>query len=565
MLLVVLCYAPSSRSDFNYDDSWTIVHNSALRSLANFPDFLTGRAVVEQRPDAWRPLMVLSLMVDYQLFGLSPAGFHLHSVLWHLGCVLMLWVLCRRLWPLGYLALIAAVLFAVHPLHVEPVAAINYREDLLATFFSLAALALLIPSPGPSPSQADPVYPHSPSRWRLPAAAVLVICGLGAKATAAVTPLLFFVLMILGRGGPLPGRIRSAIPGCLATAAGLMAFLGWRMATSGSINPYPAMGIEDALAGQGWGVCLATHAEVFARTFLQLLIPFGLSAEYEQPVRGLLSAPGLASIALLVALFIATGVLASRRYQTEALALALLLICWLPTSGLFSLPNLRADRYAYLPSVGFCILGASLIERVSNIHLRKSITFAILIFFSLLCFQHQMVWRTPYALWSHAAEHAPGSSRAWSGLASAQSRAGVITEAEQTARRAVTLATSSGNEHMVLANILARQGKLQQALAYYQRAQSLKVRHPGFLLANWGLALHLAGRDEEAEGKLRQAIRTNPNLTQAHTNLGRVFIAQQKYIEACQTLTRAATLDPDSRMIKGLRDCAKCNSAKEGP
>ena len=113
------------------------MHNSVIRSFSALPDLLTGKAVREGVPDGWRPLMVFSLMLDYRLFGGGATGYHLHSVLWHLGCVILVFVAVRRWFGEGPLALATAVLFAIHPIHVEPVSAINYREDLLAAFFHL--------------------------------------------------------------------------------------------------------------------------------------------------------------------------------------------------------------------------------------------------------------------------------------------------------------------------------------------------------------------------------------------------------------------------------------------
>lgn len=547
-LLTLSCFVWSLGAGFVYDDAWTIQHNSAIRSFDALPDLFDGSAVARRVPDAWRPLMVASQMLDYRLFGLRPLGYHLHSVLWHLACVLMVWLLIRRLFRLPRLALTAAALFAVHPIHVEAVAAINYREDLMAAAFGLAALVLLLrplgeeasaAAPGPSPKEVV-----RPLGWTTAAAAALLVVGLLAKATVVVMPLLFVALRLALP--PRGSRLRAALPGAIALSAAVAAFVCWRLVSAGTLDPYHGHNISttaDRLAGLGW----LAHAEASLRTLLQLLIPAGLSPEYDQPARAWSSWPVVATLLGLLALVVATQQAFARKAIVEATGLAWLLIAWIPTSGLFPLPNLRADRYAYLPSVGCCLLLAGLIGRIPRPGLRGVVAALAVGLLAATTVAQVRVWRSDWTVWRRATAVAPRSGRAWTGLARAQVAVGQLGTAEASARRAVALAPGSGTSQLVLANILARQKKLRAACQHYALAEQLTVRHPGHLYTSWGWALFLLGDGPAAQQKLRLAIARLPGLARAHINLSRVLMKAGRIAEARAALQRAVELAPERR------------------
>jgi hypothetical protein len=532
-LLAFVCFVPALSGQFVFDDHWTIVHNSAIRSFDRLPDLFSGKAVADQVPDAWRPLMVVSHMVDYRLFGLRPIGFHLHSLLWHMACVLVAFQLVWRLARRSELALVAAALYAVHPLVVEPVAAINYREDLLATFFSLAALTVLL----------DPVERRLRRfGWATLGAALLLGVGLLAKGTAAVTPLLFVALGLATRE-----RLRTLLPTALGLSAVVGLFVLWRWVTAGAVNPYLQLGVSTAHKDAGGLTTMLTQAEVFARTAAQMVIPVGLSPEYGQALQaGFL---GVVGLVLLVGLALAAVVLARRGHVVESWASFVICVGWIPASGLLPLPNLRADRYVYLPLLGFCLLAAALVARLGK-RVQPAVVVLTLFVLGLLAVGQQGVWRSELALWTRAAQSAPDSSRAFRGLARAQAQDGRLTQAERTARHGLSI-LDSGNTRLVLANILARQRRLQDALEQYEGAHRLGVRHPAYLYASWGWIKHQAGGDD-AEHLLRRAIRHDPSLALAHANLGQVLAAKGRHLAACRSMRAAVKLAPERSLYRRL-------------
>lgn len=541
-LLTLVSFAPSLRAGFVYDDQWTIVHNSSVRSFVHFSDLWTGKAMREGMADAWRPLMVVSQMLDYHVFGLRPLGHHLHNLLWHLACVLLLYGLCLRVFGARDLALGCAALFAIHPVHVEPVAAINYREDLISTALGLAALLLLWPRGGVGE------YPRPRA---LLGSAALLLGGLLAKESVAVLPLVYLGLC-LALPGPATAasRLRSALPGTAALLAAVAAHLAWRWITTGSVDPYPALGSTMPLAGQGFLQRLPTHAEALVRSTAQAIVPLGLSPEYPVVPRSWASAAGLGSVALLLALTTSTAWLLLRRRGLLACAALIWLMGWLPYAGLLSLPNLRADRYAYLPAWGCCLLWAGALLRLPGPEVRRWAVTVLIGVFLVLTIRQQNIWRSELHLWSAASRAAPASVRAIAGLARAQSLAGLHADAERSARHALALAGRSGLPHLILANVLVRANQPARALAHYRSAESLGVRHPDHLYTSWGWALFRLGHTEEAERTLRRAIDRNPGLAVAHANLARVLLAQDRRADAAAALRRAIDLAPEQRSYR---------------
>jgi tetratricopeptide (TPR) repeat protein len=267
--------------------------------------------------------------------------------------------------------------------------------------------------------------------------------------------------------------------------------------------------------------------------------------------------PAIGSLLGILALVTATCWAFARGARAEAIGLAWLLVAWIPTAGLLPLPNPRADRYAYFPSVGWCLLCAGILGRVGRSTWRQGLKLLVFSLFFVATVLLVRVWRSDRTVWTRAVAVAPRSGRAWAGLARARAAAGQLAAAEQAASHAVELSPASGPLHLVFANILARRGDLGRALAHYARAEQLVVRHPGYLYASWGWALFLAGDAAAAEQKLRIAVHRSPSLAQAHANLARVLAKRGRVTEGRAALRRAIRLAPERsswrRLLEQLR------------
>jgi hypothetical protein len=142
-LLALASFAPTVRFGFVYDDVWTVVENGFLRT-PRLGALFAGRAFAQHVPDADRPLMVLSALFDVRIFGTHAWGHHVVRVLEHVATSALVFLFAEGLGLSLVAAGAAAILFAVHPAHVEAVAVVSFREDILAAMFALAACVLLL-------------------------------------------------------------------------------------------------------------------------------------------------------------------------------------------------------------------------------------------------------------------------------------------------------------------------------------------------------------------------------------------------------------------------------------
>jgi protein O-mannosyl-transferase len=411
-----LTYARVWRFGFIYDDYWTVVGNVHLgRPLRELlAAALSGRTVEWNMPDATRPLMGLSLWLDRRAFGLAPAGYHLHSVALYAGVCVLAFGLAFGLLRSFVPALLAGLAFAVLPIHVEAVAAVNYREDLLAAlgWFGAAAVAFW-PGRGGFRGQAFVCG----ALWAL---------ALLAKESALVAPAFVAVLLLIRR----PSVLGADVVPPLTLVAGAVAalWLNWRYGLSRLGEQIPTASYAS------WPDRLARTARFELIGLWKSLLPLG-----PQPERDKLGDAhwawclGLAVVVVLVVL------LARRRsLRVPAAAVALALISPLCSSPLFAPVNELADRYWFMGSFGAALLLGWAVHRARS---RAVLLAAIVLLGGLgvASSRASSVWASEVSLWTVAVQRAPASARAWVALSRVHRMAGQRELAERTLERALTL------------------------------------------------------------------------------------------------------------------------------
>jgi tetratricopeptide (TPR) repeat protein len=496
----------------------------------------------------------------------SPSFYHLVSVLLHAVATWLFFRLIRgagaTLWP----AFGAALLFAAHPIHVEAVAYVTGRADLLATVCALGALVIARSAPVCAPGGCR--------SWRVwPAYALLAVAVL-ADEVALVTPLL---LVGLDRWGsprvPAQGR-RPLYAGFAAVAvAGLLARIG-----AGMLH-FPSRHELLARDAGPWAAVIAAYE--FLRT---LIVPHPLNA-----MRSLTS-PEAASWALRLSAFTALAALAflvwARRKdplaRTGALLFALPLLPALPISPFEG--AYVEERAAYFASVGFCFLVASLLSWLaSRSPGARTATVALAVVLAVGAVERTLhrvpVWKSNVALLSEAArldprDPAPHVALADQYMADANYGAALYAldtaigldstnadayhkrtvllvrmekypEAEAAARKAVALEPDEAVFWANLGDILMRRNRIQEAVPATRRAVSLDSTNA----ENWynhGVALAAAGSLAPAIAAYRRTIAINPDHFQAVNNLGAVYGYLGRMDEARETYEKAVQLQPTS-------------------
>ena len=542
-LATLLVYLPVTRCRFvNFDDDEYITRNPVVQQG------LTGAGVAwaftTRHASNWHPLTWLSHMTDCELFGLNAGAHHSVNALCHAANAALLFVLlfrltrrcgaaaarpADRLWPCAFIA----ALFAWHPLHVESVAWVAERKDVLSTL--LALLALL----------SYTKFAQENNRRSFWFALLFFALGLLAKPMLVTLPFLLLLLDYwpLQRmpGTGIAPLLREKIPFFLLAAAScVVTFLAQRNEAVATLAKVPlALRLENLPVA---------YAGYLAKIFW----PSPLAVFY--PLPGKIAAPAVAAAAAALIL-ISAGVWRARRRRPY------LPVGWLwflgmlvPVIGLVQVGGAAlADRYTYLSATGIFIMvafaGADLAKRFA---FPKMVLPAAAIGILAACValtEHQLrFWRNGEALFRHAIAVTKDNDVALVDLGVALDAQGRFEEAVGCYREAARLAPGRYQIHNNLGNILNQLGRTPEALVEYQEAVRLK---PGLASLHNGTGQVLAqlGRSDEAAAEFAEAARLDPHYASPHLELGKVLLRQGRDVEAVAQLRAAVRLDPENFQV----------------
>ena len=339
-------YLPALRNDFAYDDVAVIQQDTRVHGLDSIPAILgSGYWQDDAALSLWRPLTTLSFALDWAIRPADPAWFHAVNIAWHALATALLTLLLARL--CGNAAALAGGLgFALHPVHVEAVANVVGRAELIAACAAFGALLLWQrPRPGIA---------------RVAAVAALYLVALGAKESAIVLPLLL-VLLDLGtaelRGGRARAWLRARGPALLALAGVAMTYVLVRTQVLGGALPSridPSLDITPHAPGRVY-----TALQVWPHILRLFVFPRTLLADYGPRILLPRPEPDAAVLAgaLVLAALLVGGVLASRRgHRLTGMLLLWVPIALLPVSNFFfPIGVLLAERTLYLPSAAVAL------------------------------------------------------------------------------------------------------------------------------------------------------------------------------------------------------------------
>ena len=464
----------------------------------------------------WHPLTWMSHMLDSELFGLDPGGHHGTSLVLHVLNALLLFGVLQYMTGTPWASGFVAALFALHPLHVESVAWVAERKDVLSTFFGLLSL------------WSYAVYARCGGRGRYLLAGLFLALGLTAKPMLVSLPLVFLLLdywplrrmMIgsVGRGRTLAGKRAGGtlvqlfvekLPLLALSAASSV--VTWLVQRGG--------GAVSAPFDLSLGMRMANAALSYLRYIGKMLWPADLSVLYPHP-----NMPGgtpwagwqvATAVAALIAL--TWGFYRSRRPYA--------LVGWLwyvvtlvPVIGLIQVGSqAMADRYTYLPLVGlFIVVAWAGSEAWTRFEGRNVLRWALaaagvvaVTASAAATWAQASHWRDTVTLFEHSLEAAPG---------------------------APTLHNNLGIE-------LDLRGRRAEAMAHYRRALEIVPDYPEAHY-NLGVALSATGDHEAAIDELRQVLRTHPDHPMAHYELGLALDRLGRGDEALQSFKQAASSRP---------------------
>lgn len=484
ILAAILPYVAGLNFPFVYDDHGSIAENPFLKRPDALAKTLTLRTLFDPHVlDGQRPVVIVSYLLDQAGWKLNPLGYHITNVLLHAGSVLLLFSLLCKLSATPFLRVSAPLLFALHPALTEAVHVPAFREDLLAAFFLVLFLRVAI---------------SSRPFWSLPALAL----ALGSKETAVVAPaLLGWIILCFPSGASSSSK--KSIGLVIASAALVFAFL---------VLSYSARPLQ-AASGPWNGLALRfpqnlwTSPWLFARWLQILIAPHPLCADYiVSPVRSFLDTRCLAGLAVVFAT-VAGAIFTRRRAPFIAAGLGWLIINYAPVSNLVPLFNPLADRYLYLPAIGFVIAIACALEKLPSRAMVLGVVIACCLGMTTARLQ---IWRSDETLWAATARTEPRSARAQSWLGILAADRGDLTEARV---RYDTANLLNPQDVTAIINLAVLDGKAGDVKSAAEKLRAAVNIRPDKIDAWWNLALalHLAGNDKEAEWALQHAAQLDPS------------------------------------------------------
>ena len=548
-------YWPVIHCDFlNYDDPAYFTSNPRVLTGLTPGNvlwaFTTGHA------SNWHPLTWLSLMLDAELFGKGPVGPHLTNLVLHAANTALLFLLLRRLTAATWRSALVAALFALHPLHVESVAWVTERKDVLSAFFGLLSLWAYA-------RFVEEFKVQSP-RFKVFFAASLLFFALGLMSKPVLVTLPLVMLLLdwwpLGRVASDQWRMtrfRIRIP--QPSSLNQLLFEKWPFFVLSS-----ASCVVTFLAQQkGGAVATLTRYSLsertenafvsYARYLGKMFWPSALTSPYPHPGHWPLWLVWFAMV-LFIGLCIAALWL-GRRFPFVPVGWFWFVGMLVPVIGLVQVGNqAMADRYTYLPLIGlFVVLVWGLGEVCLSWRVPKQpVIFLATIALAACALQtrNQLgYWRNNETFFRHALAVTKNNYLACVNLGTWLSKRGQIAEAMDLFRQALRMNPDDSDVLYNLGNAFAKLGDWDEAIGNYRRALQITPDQAD-ILDNLGFALAAKQQFAEAITDFNAALKLNPDSASAHNNLATVLFRQHRFEEAEQHYRAALRLAPDDPQVE---------------
>jgi tetratricopeptide (TPR) repeat protein len=566
---VAWVYWPVFKYDFvSYDDDVYVMNNQAVKVGINLQTikwaFTSGYA------SNWHPLTWLSHMLDYQMFKSWAGGHHLVNILFHIANTILLFYFLKKALSLLWPSVFIAAAFALHPLHVESVAWIAERKDLLSTFFWMLTMIAYI------------TYAKNIGQKKYYWLALLFfVFGLLAKPMVVTLP---FVLLLLDYW-PLERKfnkrlLTEKIPFFILSAAScVVTYLVQQR--GGAITNVEAYGLKTRAAN-----IIISYADYILKMVwpskLMVLYPFSPSSF--TPLKILISAAILLAITFIVIWF-------GRRYKFLTFGWLWYLGTLVPVIGFIQIgAHSMADRYTYIPLIGIFLMiafGARELLReplaarkpeiasasqfanrskgllpvdfgsrtkILNIWGQVAMTIKYVLVVILICWgvvsaNQVKYWQNSLTLFKHAL-NSKESFIIMSNYAASLNEAGRYEEALEYGNEALKAKPDSPENHNTVGNSLCKLGKYDEAIEHYKLAIQYKPKFPEAYL-NLGIAVKNFNNLEAASQLFEKAIEYRPEYKDAYLELSMVLIDMQRFQEAVDVCNRGLKIEPDNVFLRG--------------
>jgi len=513
----------------NLDDPLYVIENSHVQKGLTHEGITW--AFTSFHAGFYIPLTWLSFMLDYQLYGLNPGGYHYTNLLFHIANTLLFFLAFTRISGAVWKSAFVAALFALHPLHVESVAWVTERKDVLSAFFWMLTIYLYAS------------YVQHPKLIRY--LFVLISFALGLMAKPMLVSLPFILLLLdywpLNRlhfisvnqkylqqtnnsnthpSTPFYLLILEKIP--LITLSAIFSFLTLLAHhQGGGLESIDAISLTHRIAN----AFISYITYIYKMIWPQNLSFFYPHLENSLPLWQLL---GSFSLVIFVSVLVTISI---RKSPYFFVGWAWYLVTLLPVIGLFQAGLQRmADRFTYIPIIGLFIMVSWGLSASISKWRGKNIIFALcsvvlITIYAIISREQVKTWENDFTISSHA----------------------------------LKVTKDNFIAHKTIGGALIRQGKFNEANSHF--IEALRIR-PGYAEVHNDLGVSLSGqgRYDDAMYNLNRALQIRPNYARAHFNMGVLLVNQNRYMEAITHYSKAIRLKPDFAEAKHNLKNALANS-----
>jgi protein O-mannosyl-transferase len=550
ILCATLPYINTLLNGFVYDDNRQVLDNPYLKSFHFLPQVF-GTTVwsfvgMQGVSNYYRPMMTLGYALCYHVFGPLAYGFHLVNVCLHAGVVLLVFAVACLLFRDRAVAFVAACLFAIHPVHTEPVAWVAAVTTLDVTFFYLLTFWLFLKVARPR---------GEVSAWIKLAAVVSFGLTIFSKEQALTFPLLAMVYEHFYREDCSETTVWQKARRYGEFWLMDVAYVLFRIEHLGAFAP------QIQLSRLGWYPSVLSALALVGHYLEKLFWPVELCAYYVfHKGTSVLDPRVLEGIALLVACGAIFAALA-RRNRKPSFGFVWFFVTLAPVLDIRYLAgNVFAERYLYLPSVGFCfLLGWAGVKFWKTLASRPrvwrygllSASCALGLLMVIRVVTRNRDWRSDEALYSQTLKVSPRATNVRENLGVVAWNHGRIDEAEKQWNIALKLNPNSPITLSNLGLVYARRKQYRRAERYFRQAMLHKPDYTDPHL-NLGSMLMDRGRFEEAEWQLRAAVALSPLIPSCHNMLGKLYLKERRPGAAATQFLESVRAEPNFEGYDGL-------------
>jgi len=541
-------------NDFtNWDDDELILYNYRIQdlNLEKLKKILTTPTVTD-----YLPLKELSYAIDYYLWKLNPFGFHLSNVvLFVLNCLLV-YLIFEFIFKDKFISFIGTIVFTVHPIHVESVAWISGRKDLLSgLFFFLSFYAYL--------------------KNRNIFALLSFILALLSKPTVVILPLVLILYELTIN--KIENKWKTILPKVspFFIVAVISAFITLKVGVE--------KGVVKEHIGDTFSVNFMLMNGVFFDYLRLIFLPVNLCMRYMIPIE--ITFKSIMFLILLI-IFLIISIKEIKFNSHSLFFLIWSVITILPVSNIIPISTLKADRYLYLPSIAFAAFASILFNKLSGRTLKIKSLFVImpvLLLFSILTVERNKVWKNSITLMEDTIKKSPDMFIAYNNLGIAYSDAKLYDKAINSYKKALELNPYFAKAHANIGTLYATVKNYQKSLVEIKSALKLNPNIPGAQF-NLGLLYYKIGLLDEAIIQYEKAVRINPEheeyrralseakrekelmikevtnpeisekiklkISNNYNNLGVMELIEKMYGDAEISLRKALLYSPENKMAK---------------